>query len=258
VIGVLSEGADAPREVSIVRQQIQTENVASRLIGNGIGYVQITHFRDEVGEETGNAIRDLAETNGGHLGGLVLDLRNNPGGVLRGAVSVSDLFLNEGLIVAAEGRSPSASFSHEARDGDLLLGAPLVVLINHGSASASEIVAGALQDHGRAVIMGETSFGKGTVQTIMPLSRGAAMKLTTARYITESGRTIQGAGITPDLDVTGEGIEVRDGAPLADRIREAWEAGTAPEGDDAGNDKALNHALRMINGMMTQQEAEAG
>lgn len=258
VIGVLSEGADAPREVTIVREQIQTQNVESRLIHNGIGYVQITHFRDEVGEEAGNAIRELAETNGGHLNGLVLDLRNNPGGVLRGAVSVSDLFLNEGLIVAAEGRSPSANFSHDAHDGDLLLGAPVVVLVNQGSASASEIVAGALQDHGRAVVMGEQSFGKGTVQTIMPLSRGAAMKLTTARYVTESGRTIQGEGITPDLQVTQQGIEIREGAPLADRIREAWEAGEAPSGDTAGNDEVLTHALRVINGMMGHRETEAG
>lgn len=259
VLGVLSEGADQPREVEIIREQIQTQSVNSRLLSDGIGYVRITHFRDEVGDQAAQAIRELSESNDGHLGGLILDMRNNPGGILRGAVSVSDLFLDSGLIVAAEGRMPSASFSHNASEGDMLLGKPIVVLVNQGSASASEIVAGALQDHGRAVVMGENSFGKGTVQTIMPLSQGAAMKLTTARYITESGRTIQDSGIAPDLEVTDEGIEIRDNAPLADRIRDAWQAGEeAPDEAVPEDDKTLGHALRLIRGLSDTRETEDG
>lgn len=258
VLGVLSEGADRPRDVEIVREQIQTQSVDSRLLPGGIGYVRITHFRDEVGDQTSEAIRELSQSNDGHLGGLVLDLRNNPGGVLRGAVSISDLFLDTGLIVAAEGRMPSASFSHEASEGDMLLGAPLVVLVNQGSASASEIVAGALQDHGRGVVLGENSFGKGTVQTIMPLSRGAAMKLTTARYITESGRTIQGSGISPDIQVKDGDITIREDAPLADRIRDAWQTGEAPAGGAGEGDETLNHALRLIQGLSNTRGPEDG
>ena len=157
------------------------------------------------------AIKDLERASTVELQGLVIDLRNNPGGVLDSAVEISDAFLDSGVIVSASGRGRDASFSHEARPGDLLNGAPIVVMVNAGSASASEILAGALQDHGRALIVGDKTFGKGSVQTVMPLSNGRAIKLTTSRYYTPSGRSIHKSGIRPDVTVEPGTVTEADG-----------------------------------------------
>jgi carboxyl-terminal processing protease len=163
------------------------------------GYVRLNQFIDTTSRELSRAVDALTEENHAMLSGLVLDLRNNPGGVLDAAVDVADLFLDAGLIVTADGRSAESRFERLAHHGDILDGAEIVVLVNGGSASASEIVAGALQDHGRALIVGTGTFGKGLVQTVMPLSKGRAIKLTTSRYYTPSGDSIHETGITPDV-----------------------------------------------------------
>ncbi|WP_374729191.1 S41 family peptidase [Natronospira elongata] len=253
-LGVLSPDKDAPRDVELVRERIQTRSVRSRLLEPGIGYLRVSHFRDQVGRQAREAIAELTTENGGHLEGLVLDLRNNPGGILRGAVEISDLFLEEGVIVSAEGRTRSARFSHKASQGDLMLGAPIVVLVNRGSASASEIVAGALQDHGRATVLGSSSFGKGSVQTIMPLSGEAAMKLTTARYVTPLGRAIEKDGVHPDLDFRDDEAVPREGAAMGERARQAWQTAEPVAFDD--DDEVLGHAVRVLRGMDGKRMAE--
>jgi len=181
------------------RELIRVASVHYEALGDGYGYVRVNQFSETTARELGRAVDSLQDANGAMLSGLVLDLRNNPGGVLDAAVDVADLFLDSGVIVSAEGRSAESRFRHSAHRGDILDGAELVVLVNQGSASASEIVAGALQDHARAVIVGTRTFGKGLVQTVMPLSQGRAIKLTTSRYYTPSGDSIQGTGITPDV-----------------------------------------------------------
>ncbi len=199
VLTVVREGKDAPFNVTLVRDVIKVKSVRSRTLEDGFGYLRISSFQSPTGEALKEEIKKLKKDNGGKLKGLVLDLRNNPGGVLNGAVAVSDAFLNSGKIVYTEGRIKDAKMEFNATPGDLIDGAPLVVLINGGSASASEIVAGALQDHNRAIIMGTKSFGKGSVQTILPTGNGGAVKITTARYFTPSGRSIQATGIEPDI-----------------------------------------------------------
>lgn len=183
------------------RETIRVASVYYEELSPSYGYVRVSQFNDKTARELGRAIDALQESQGGMLDGLILDLRNNPGGVLDAAVDVSDLFLDSGLIVTANGRTPDARFIRSAHHGDVLDGAELVVLVNDGSASASEIVAGALQDHSRAVVIGTTTFGKGLVQTVMPLSKGRAIKLTTSRYYTPSGDSIHEVGITPDVYV---------------------------------------------------------
>jgi len=183
------------------RETIRVASVYYEELSPSYGYVRVSQFNDKTARELGRAIDALQESQGGMLDGLILDLRNNPGGVLDAAVDVSDLFLDSGLIVTANGRTPDARFIRSAHHGDVLGGAELVVLVNDGSASASEIVAGALQDHSRAVVIGTTTFGKGLVQTVMPLSKGRAIKLTTSRYYTPSGDSIHEVGITPDVYV---------------------------------------------------------
>jgi carboxyl-terminal processing protease len=173
--------------------------VHKEFLSPAYGYVRINQFSDNTARELSRAVDELQDANGGMLEGLVLDLRNNPGGVLDAAVDVSDLFLDSGVIVSADGRTVDARFTRSAHRGDILDGAEMVVLVNKGSASASEIVAGALQDHARAVIVGTSTFGKGLVQTVLPLSQGRAIKLTTSRYYTPSGDSIHEVGITPDI-----------------------------------------------------------
>ncbi len=201
VLTVVREGKDAPFNVTLVRDVIKVKSVRSRTLDDGFGYVRISSFQSPTGEALKDEIKRLKKENGGKLKGMVLDLRNNPGGVLNGAVAVSDAFLNSGKIVYTEGRIKDSKMDFNASPGDLLDGAPLVVLINAGSASASEIVAGALQDNRRAIIMGSKSFGKGSVQTILPTGNGGAVKITTARYFTPSGRSIQATGIEPDIEL---------------------------------------------------------
>ena len=185
------------------RQVIRIASVYHEILEPSFGYVRVSQFSESTARELSRAIDELQERNGGLLDGLVLDLRNNPGGVLDSAVDVSDLFLDSGVIVTAEGRSPESRFTRSAHRGDVLDGAEIIVLVNKGSASASEIVAGALQDHERATVLGTSTFGKGLVQTVMPLSRGRAIKLTTSRYFTPSGDSIHETGITPDVYIEG-------------------------------------------------------
>ena len=192
---------DSALDYEMRRQIIRVASVHKELLSPSFGYVRVSQFSENTARELSEAVDELNEAHGGMLDGLVLDLRNNPGGVLDSAVDVSDLFLDSGIIVSAEGRTPDARFSRFAHRGDILDGAALVVLVNSGSASASEIVAGALQDHNRATIVGTATFGKGLVQTVMPLSRGRAIKLTTSRYFTPSGDSIHEVGIAPDVIV---------------------------------------------------------
>lgn len=190
-----------PFDVELTRAVIKVRSVKSQLLDDGYGLIRITQFQINTGEDVGKALNKLRKDNGKKLRGLVLDLRNNPGGVLQAAVEVSDHFLKKGLIVYTEGRIANSELRFNADPADASEGVPLVVLINGGSASASEIVAGALQDHKRAVLMGTDSFGKGSVQTVLPLNNDRALKLTTALYFTPDGRSIQAQGIEPDIEV---------------------------------------------------------
>lgn len=201
LLTVAREGHPEPLAFDLQRSAVDLHSVRARPLAGSYGYLRIFQFSDTTARDVRRAIADLNHRNPGGLRGLVLDLRDNPGGVLEAAVDVADSFLDKGLIVTATGRTREATFQRAAAPGDLLAGAPLLVLVNGGSASASEIVAGALQDHGRATIAGARTFGKGSVQTVMPLSDGGAIKLTTSRYFTPSGVSIQGRGITPDVEL---------------------------------------------------------
>ena len=190
---------DAAIEYDLRRQIIRMASVHKEILGPSFGYVRISQFSENTARELSRAVDDLQDANDGLLQGLVLDLRNNPGGVLDAAVDVADLFLDSGVIVTADGRSIDSRFTRLAHRGDILDGATIVVIVNGGSASASEIVAGALQDHNRGLIIGTGTFGKGLVQTVVPLSKGRAIKLTTSRYYTPSGDSIHEVGIEPDI-----------------------------------------------------------
>jgi carboxyl-terminal processing protease len=198
-VSVLRE--DQVIEHEMRRQIIRMASVHREILAPAFGYVRVSQFNENTTRELSRAVDELQDASGGMLDGLVLDLRDNPGGVLDSAVNVADLFLNSGIIVTAEGRSLDSRFKRSAHRGDILDGAEMVVLVNRGSASASEIVAGALQDNDRATIVGTETFGKGLVQTVVPLSKGRAIKLTTSRYYTPSGESIQDVGIAPDVYV---------------------------------------------------------
>jgi carboxyl-terminal processing protease len=195
----LARETGRPFDLAVERAIVSVHSVRFEVIEPGYGYLRISQFSETTGPDIGNALHSLIAQAGGQLRGLVLDLRNNPGGVLDAAVAVSDAFLENGIIVTAEGRSKESRFRMDATAGDLTQGAPIVVLVNEGSASASEIVAGALRDNGRAKLIGQRTFGKGSVQTVMPLSDGQALKLTTSRYYTPSGVSIHERGIEPDV-----------------------------------------------------------
>ncbi len=201
VLTIMRETFEKPKEFSLVRDIIQIKSVRSRMLDNGYGYVRIAQFQEKTDEELSKALSSLQEDHKKPLSGLVLDLRNDPGGLLDQAVRVADHFVEDGLIVYTKGREKDSQMQFSPREGNKEPGCPIVVLINGGSASASEIVAGALQDHKRAVIMGTQSFGKGPVQTIIPLSDDSGLRLTTALYYTPNGRSIQAKGITPDIVV---------------------------------------------------------
>jgi carboxyl-terminal processing protease len=192
---------EKPQEFTLNREVIKVKSVKSKTLEDGFGYVRLTQFQERSAEDLSKALEKLRAENGGTLQGLILDLRNNPGGLLDQAVEVADRFLSQGLIVYTQGRDEDAKMEFSASRSDTEPDYPIVVLINGGSASASEIVAGALQDHGRAVIMGIQSFGKGSVQTIIPLSDKSGLRLTTARYYTPNGSSIQARGIVPDVEV---------------------------------------------------------
>ena len=228
ILTIVREGASKPLKITITRAIIKVTSVKSRSLDKGYGYVRITQFQSRTGDNLAEAISKLKDENDG-LKGLVLDLRNNPGGVLNAAVSVSDAFINKGLIVYTEGRTSDSDNKFHATAGDLIKGAPLIVLVNGGSASASEIVAGALQDHQRAVILGTQSFGKGSVQTILPMNNGTAVKITTARYYTPNGRSIQAEGIVPDIKV--EPLKIAHTEKQLERIKEADLSGHLSNGN---------------------------
>jgi carboxyl-terminal processing protease len=200
-VGILRQGSTEPREFTLKRSRVELHSVKSELPEPGFGYLRIAEFSETTGPDTVSALRELRKRNRAPLKGLVLDLRNNPGGVLEAAVAVADAFLDGGLIVSARGRTTESKFEMSATPGDELNGAPIVVLVNGGSASAAEIVAGALKDHRRATLMGRTTFGKGSVQTVMPLSGDRAIKLTTSLYYTPSGVSINHRGIAPDIEL---------------------------------------------------------
>jgi len=216
-----------PFDVKLTRAVIRIKSVRSHLEGNNIGYIRVTSFNEQTDVGLNNAMKNLKAQANNKLVGVVLDLRNNPGGLLDQAVAVSDAFLDRGEIVSTRGRRSDDAQRYNARAGDIAAGLPIAILINGGSASASEIVAGALQDHHRAVLMGTRSFGKGSVQTIIPLAGHGAMRLTTARYYTPSGRSIQAKGIDPDIVVEAAKIEH---APAKDDK-------TAKAGDKPGDKK---------------------
>ena len=264
---VVREGEAKPLKIVITRAVIQITSVRSRILEPGYGYLRVSHFQ----VNTGKKMREeLANMNDGQpLQGLVLDLRNNPGGVLTSAVSVADAFITDGLIVYTKGRQQDAEQEFKASPDDLLKGVPIVVLVNDGSASASEIVAGALQDHRRAIIMGRRTFGKGSVQTVLPMRHDAAVKLTTARYYTPNGRSIQAEGIEPDITLEDvrltrferefERVQERD---LAGHLTGDEETGTDGKAKNeekalAAEDYALYEALNLLKALRILAEAGA-
>ncbi len=264
LLTVVREGEETPLKISIARDIIKVKSVKNRLLEKNYGYVRISSFQSGTGDNLKEALTALKNENKASLKGLVLDLRNNPGGVLNAAVEVSDAFIKSGLIVYTEGRIENSQMRFSAAPDDLLNDAPIVVLINAGSASASEIVAGALQDQKRAIIMGEKSFGKGSVQTILPTSNGAAVKLTTARYFTPSGRSIQAEGIEPDITLARVKLESLDKTDFTP-VKEADLSGhlqnnkeTSKNASDAAEkekealemkDYALSEALNLLKGI---------
>ncbi|MEX1200100.1 MAG: S41 family peptidase [Methylophaga sp.] len=278
---IIRDGEDKPLVLELTRAIIKVKSVKFETLEPGYGYLRISTFQSPTSQSVRDAISQLKKDNDNKLKGLVLDLRNNPGGVLDAAVEVSDAFIDKGMIVYTEGRIDDADQKFHAKPGDMLNGAPIIVLINGGSASASEIVAGALQDHQRAVIVGSKSFGKGSVQTVMPLTNDTAVKMTTARYYTPNGRSIQADGIEPDIAIEGiqvTALEESGFTPLreADLTRHL-ENGQKPEVDDqidantvdpqttdvskkdikdqplAVRDYALSQALNLLKGMTILQ-----
>jgi carboxyl-terminal processing protease len=260
---IMRKGVDKPLELTLMRDVIRVRAVRSNVDGDDVGYIRMTQFNEQTTDGLKKAISDTtAKVSNDKLKGYVLDLRNNPGGLLDQAISVSDAFLEKGEIVSTRGRNAEETQRFNARAGDITNHKPVIVLINGGSASASEIVAGALQDHKRVTVIGTRSFGKGSVQTIIPLGSGnGALRLTTARYFTPSGRSIQAKGITPDIEVLQD---------LPDDIKAKTDTSTKGEaslrghltGDpgkeqtgsqsyvppDQKNDKALNMALDLLRG----------
>lgn len=234
-LSVMRDGQDKPLEFTLQRAVIKVVSVKHRMLEPGFGYLRISQFQARTTEDLLAAVARLKEAAGGTLKGLVLDLRNNPGGVLNAAVGVSDAFLTDGLIVYTEGRVRDSQLKFKAAPDDVLDGAPLVVLVNGGSASASEIVAGALQDQRRAVIMGRQTFGKGSVQTIVPVNADTAIKLTTARYFTPSGRSIQAEGVTPDIVV--DSVKIAPGDARSPLIKESDLSGHLINPAENGHEK---------------------
>jgi|TARA_E500000178_G_scaffold353961_1_gene421384 carboxyl-terminal processing protease len=257
-ISVIRDDEDELLSFTIIRDEIYTSSVKRRILRPGFAYIRISQFQKDSGEDFVEALKNLKSDNSniGQLLGLILDLRNNPGGLVPAAVQVADALLDHGTIVYTEGRLASANVTFNSTPGDLIQHIPIVVLINGGSASASEIVAGALQDHRRAVIVGTQSFGKGSVQTLLPLGDGRAVKLTTARYFTPKGRSIQAQGIEPDVIIPRVDVQI----PLQQkRLRESDLEGhlevhqelgekSKIEIEDLNNDNQLKEALNILRG----------
>jgi carboxyl-terminal processing protease len=257
---IMRKGQDKPVEITLQRARIQVRSVRSRIEGDDVGFIRISSFNEQSTEGVRKAISDFAAQGSDKFKGFIIDLRNNPGGLLDQAISISDAFLEKGEIVSTRGRNAEETQRFNARPGDLTKGKPIIVLINGGSASASEIVAGALQDHKRATILGTRSFGKGSVQTIIPLGSGnGALRLTTARYFTPSGRSIQAKGIVPEIEVlqdvpdelkartNTQGESSLRGHLKGDGQEETGSQAYVPP--DPKDDKALNAALDLIRGV---------
>ena len=250
----VQRGQTEPFDVTIVRDFIKIRSVRSEIF-DGIGYVRITTFSEQTTPGLMEAVDDFFKTEGDSLKGIVLDLRNNPGGLLTEAVTVSDAFLEEGEIVSTRGRNSGDGSHIYAKPGDIARGLPMVVLINSGSASASEIVAGALKDHGRAIILGTRSFGKGSVQSVIPISNSSAIRLTTARYYTPSGISIQARGIVPDIEVKLARIEAVEGGIVREEdLRGALDGSEIESG--AGSDSNAGNAAGDDDGADSDTDAE--
>ena len=260
---IVRKGSDKPIEVTISRDIIRLKSVRSHPEGTDVGYIRMTQFTEQTTDGLKKAITDLnSQLGADKIRGYILDLRNNPGGLLDEAISVSDTFLDKGEIVSTRGRNPEETQRFSARPGDMIKGKPLIVLINGGSASASEIVAGALQDQKRATLIGTRSFGKGSVQTIIPLGGGAgALRLTTARYFTPSGRSIQAQGITPDIEVLQDvpdnlkaQVDSMGEASLRGHLKSVGAERTGSQSyvpPDESDDKALKMGLDLLRGTAT-------
>src|SRR6202163_3428232 len=257
---IMRKGQDKPVEMTLTREIIKVVSVRSHSEGDDVGYIRITQFTEQTSEGLKKAISAITEQDGDKLKGFIVDLRNNPGGLLDQAISVSDAFLEKGEIVSTRGRNADETQRFNARPGDLTKGKPVIVLINGGSASASEIVAGAMQDHKRATILGTRSFGKGSVQTIIPLGSGnGALRLTTARYFTPSGRSIQAKGIVPDVEVLQDvpdelktRTDTKGEASLRGHLKAEGDEETGSQAyvpPDPKDDKALHSALDLIRGV---------
>ena len=267
---VFRAGEAEELEFKLVRAIIKVTSVRGELLEPGLAYVRVSSFQSGTAQSLRNQVKSLVEKNNGSLDGIVLDLRNNPGGILSGAVDVSDMFLGEGNIVSTRGRTSTSKQSFSARPDDITDDAPMVVLVNRGSASASEIVAGALQDHQRAIIMGTRTFGKGSVQTVIPMNNGGALKLTTARYYTPEDRSIQAKGIIPDIvieqarlteiDNTNSAVSEVD---LAGHLENEAAEGGADNSDGLSGkqrlkkDFQLREALNLLKGMSLVKKRSA-
>jgi len=266
---VVRAGEDKPLTYKVTRDKIRVQSVKSRTLEKGFGYVRVTQFQERSSSDLKKQISKLKKENDGKLRGIVLDLRNNPGGLLDAAVEISDIFITKGTIVSVKGRDDDNKVVHTPNPDDMLDGAPVVVLVNGGSASASEIVSGALQDHKRAIIMGTKTFGKGSVQTVVPLGNNTAIKLTTARYYTPSGRSIQAKGIEPDIEIQNLKLAEK-GEEQIGQVKEADLTGHLQNGDEeeeadgagdknkekslANEDYALYEALNLLKGLTLMGE----
>ncbi len=269
-VTVVREGVDQPFELTLTRDVIRVKSVRVRLEANHFAYIRIAQFQVNTGRDMIEALKELREEHE-DIRGIVLDLRNNPGGVLQTSVEVADAFLDEGLVVYTEGRTENSDMRYHANPGEVAEDLPIVVLINDGSASASEIVAGALQDHGRAVVLGTRSFGKGSVQTVVPISETRAVKLTTALYYTPNGRSIQAQGIVPDVAVERARVTALGGGARSTEADLAGHLGNANGGEESNTrsrkserqtkeedigDNQLVEAINMLKGLHIFQQRQ--
>jgi carboxyl-terminal processing protease len=258
-LSVVRDGVDAPIIITVKRDTIRIQSVRARLLEPGYGYVRLSTFQIDTATDMATHVADLAKLNHGPLHGIVLDLRSNPGGLLNAAVEAADAFLDDGVIVSTKGRLSYSNATFTASPGDVLNGAPIVVLVDGGTASASEVLTGALQDHKRALVVGSRTFGKGSVQTVLPLDNGDSIKLTTARYYTPSGKSIQARGIRPDIVLKPTAASEKN-APPSDNMRESDLPGHLAESEGDGNDEggdatvfaddyAIGEALKVLKTM---------
>lgn len=264
---IIREGVAEPINFTLMRETIRVGSVRSKLLAPGFGYLRISHFQGDTGRETASKLAAI-NSKDAPLKGLVLDLRSNPGGLLNAAVEVADVFLDSGVIVSTRGRLPYANSGYRAKRGDALKGAPIIVLSDSGTASASEVLAGALQDHRRALIMGSPSFGKGSVQTVLPLDNGDSLKLTTARYYTPNDRSIQASGLIPDVRVDDAEVIRKGGAGRRPDVRERDLPGhlTSDEqppavselDETAIDDHVLREALALLKGLAVFSGRKSG